>query len=144
MGTLAPFDINIFEDVTRARQGWESSLNALASVETGDVDGYISAWTVTVIYYFRRRLGASEQEARERAKALTADGCFRILALDAEIIDLALADDRFPGFEDAIQFHTAERNGVNTIVTRNVKHFSKVKGEIAVLTPEEFLAKELS
>jgi len=99
---------------------------------------------VAVIYYFRRRLGASEQEARERAKALTTEGGFRILAFDAGIIDQALADDRFSGFEDAIQFHTAEQNGVNTIVTRNVKHFSKVKDEIAVLTPEEFLAREIS
>ena len=143
MGTPALFDVNIFEDVARQRQGWESSLNALALVEGGDVDGYISAWTVAVIYYFRRRLGASEQEARERAKALTTEGGFRILALDAEIIDQALVDDRFSGFEDAIQFHTAEQNGVNTIVTRNVKHFGKVEDEIAVLTPEEFLTREI-
>ena len=144
MGTPALFDINIFEDVARARQGWESSLNALALVEEGEVDGYVSAWTVTVIYYFRRRLGAGEQEARERAKALTTEGGFRILALDAQIIEQALADNRFPGFEDAIQFHTALQSEVNTIVTRNVKHFSKVKDEIAVLTPEEFLAREIS
>jgi len=143
MGTPALFDINIFEDVARARQGWESSLNALALVEEGDVDGYISAWTVTVIYYFRRRLGASEKKARERTKALTIEGGFRILAFDAEIIDQALADDRFSGFEDAIQFHTAEQNGLNIMVTRNVKHFSQVKDEIAVLTPEELLAKEI-
>jgi predicted nucleic acid-binding protein len=45
-------------------------------------------------------------------------------------------------FEDALQFHTAEQNGVDTIVTRNVKHFGKVKDEIAVLTPEEFLARK--
>jgi len=144
MGTPALFDINIFEDVARARQGWESSLNALALVEEGDVDGYVSAWTVAVIYYFRRRLGANEQEARERAKALTTEGGFRILAFDAKIVDQALADGRFSGFEDAIQFHTAEQNEVNTIVTRNVKHFSNVEDKIAVLPPEEFLAKEIS
>lgn len=63
------------------------------------------------------------------------------MALGAEIVDSALADRCFPGFEDAIQFHTAKVNNVDAIITRNVRHFKAVKDEIAVLTPEEFLER---
>lgn len=31
---------------------------------------------------------------------------------------------------------------MKTIVTRNVKHFDKIRDGIAVLTPEEFLARK--
>lgn len=35
----------------------------------------------------------------------------------------------------------ARENGIDTFVTRNVRHFQVVKDEITILTPEEFLAQ---
>jgi len=134
-------DINVLEDVVRYRRGWKGSSVLLGAVESGDVNGSVSAWTVAVVYYFRRRAGVSDWEARQRTKRLIRDGNIKVLSLSSEIVNLALTDRRFPGFEDAIQFHTAKLNNVDAIITRNVKHFQSVKDEIAILTPEEFLER---
>ena len=66
---------------------------------------------------------------------------FTVLDLSAKVVRLALDDWRFSGFEDALQFHTAQENSIDSFVTRNVRHFQVVKDEITILTPEEFLAQ---
>lgn len=63
-------DINVLEDVARHRKGWKGSSTLLGAVESGDVDGSVSAWTVAVVYYFRRRAGVSDWEARQKTKTL--------------------------------------------------------------------------
>ena len=134
----ALIDVNIFEDVVRRRQNWESSYAVLKHFRDPKSEGCVAAWTVAVIYYFRRRLG--DAKARQATKRVIRE--LKILDFTAEVLDLAFADQRFSGFEDAIQFHTAKLNNVNAIITRNVRHFRVVKDEIAILTPEEFLARE--
>jgi len=142
-GAVILIDVNVLEDVARHRKGWKGSSVLLGAVEAGNVDGSVSAWTVAVVYYFRRRTGASDHEARQKTKTLIQDGGLEILPFNADIIDSALPDQRFSGFEDAIQFHTAKLNNVDTMITRNVRHFRVVKDELAILTPEEFLARKL-
>ncbi len=133
-------DTNIFEDAIRKRVGWKSSSAVINWVKKGDVEGGVSAWTVATIYYFRRRLGMDDSQARRKTeKALKG---FTVLDLTAEVVKAALPDERFPDFEDALQFHTAEQNRVDIIVTRNVRHFGGIQDEITVLTPEEFLARK--
>jgi predicted nucleic acid-binding protein len=57
--------------------------------------------------------------------------------MDDKIIDLSL-DSEFEDFEDAIQYFTAIENGLDLIVTRNLKDFKK--SEIPVLTAKDYLA----
>jgi predicted nucleic acid-binding protein len=137
---MIQIDTNLFEDAVRKRTGWKSSSAVISWVKRGDIEGGVSAWTVATIYYFRRRLGTDDSQARQKTGKVLKG--FAVLDLTAKVVNAALPDKRFSDFEDALQFHTAEQNGVDTIVTRNVKHFGKVKDEIAVLTPEEFLARK--
>lgn len=60
--------------------------------------------------------------------------------MTSEIVKAAFEEDRIQDFEDAIQFHSA-KDRVDVFITRNKKDYEKVKKEIEVLTPEEFLAK---
>jgi len=59
-----------------------------------------------------------------------------ILPVDDKIIELALNSD-FNDFEDAIQYYCAIENGINILITRNLKDFKPVR--IPVLTAEEFV-----
>jgi predicted nucleic acid-binding protein len=59
-----------------------------------------------------------------------------ILPVDDKIIELALNSD-FKDFEDAIQYYCAIENGINILITRNLKDFKPVR--IPVLTAEEFV-----
>lgn len=59
-----------------------------------------------------------------------------VLPVDDKTIDLALTSD-FKDFEDAIQYFTCIENGIETLLTRNLKDFKKAR--IQVMTPEMFL-----
>ncbi len=60
-----------------------------------------------------------------------------VLSLDDKIIDLALNDNEFGDFEDAIQYYSALENNQDIIITRNLKDFKTSK--IPVMTASEFI-----
>jgi predicted nucleic acid-binding protein len=60
-----------------------------------------------------------------------------VLPLDDKIINLALNDNEFQDFEDALQYFSALENNQDIIITRNLKDFRKAK--IPVMTAEQFL-----
>jgi len=60
-----------------------------------------------------------------------------ILTIDDKIIDLALNDNEFVDFEDAIQYYSAIENNQEIIITRNLKDFTSSK--LPVMTASEFI-----
>jgi predicted nucleic acid-binding protein len=56
-------------------------------------------------------------------------------------LNLALDDEQIFDFEDALQFHVAQNNGLEVIVTKNIEDFKGVEDQINILKPEEFLAQ---
>jgi len=61
----------------------------------------------------------------------------KVLSLDEKIVGLSLNDNDFKDYEDAIQYFTALENGVDAIITRNLKDFQKAK--LPVMTASQFL-----
>lgn len=61
----------------------------------------------------------------------------RVLSLDDKIVELALNDNDFKDFEDGLQYYTALENGLDAIITRNLKDFRKAK--IPVVTADHYL-----
>ena len=61
-----------------------------------------------------------------------------VLPVDSKTIDLAIASD-FADFEDAIQYYSAIENGIDLMLTRNIRDYKKAT--IKVMTPETFLSK---
>lgn len=62
----------------------------------------------------------------------------KILPLNEKIIDLALIDNTFSDFEDALQYFIAIQNQQNVIITRDLNDFKKSK--LPIMRVEEFLA----
>lgn len=60
----------------------------------------------------------------------------KVLGVDDKIIELALSS-KFPDFEDAIQYFTAIENGINVLLTRNIKDYKLAA--IAILSAEDYL-----
>ena len=58
------------------------------------------------------------------------------LPVDDKIIRQALVSDT-KDFEDAVQHYCAKAAGVTTILTRNIKDYSK--SELAIHSPESYL-----
>lgn len=61
----------------------------------------------------------------------------KMLPLDDKTTALALNDDNFPDFEDALQYFTAIENQQDIIITRNLKDFKYSK--LPVMTARQFI-----
>ena len=127
-------DTNILLDVLRRREPlYQTSAIIWSWVETGEIEGCISAISFNNAYYVIRRT----VNARAANKALTVlRDTFDIVDLNTQIMNQAI-DAGFKDFEDAIQFFSAIHAGVDYLITRNVKDFPA--RDIPVLTPEAFL-----
>ena len=84
-------------------------------------------------YILRKQLGNEGAKTALRKLRII----LHIIDSSEKVIDQALNSD-FSDFEDAIQCYTAVNNGINCVITRNIKDY-KTSG-IIVQTPEAFLA----
>lgn len=97
-------------------------------------EGYITAKSVTNIYYLTHRLTHSDMETRKILSKL-----FMLFhLLDTTSLDCRKAiSSEMNDYEDAIMVETAVRSGMDCIVTRNIKDYSKAA--VNVLDPLAFL-----
>ena len=97
-------------------------------------DGYITAKSVTDIYYLTHRLTHSDAETRKILSTLLT--LFQVLDTAALDCRKAISSD-MSDYEDAIMVETAMRSEMDCIVTRNVKDY--MKSSIKVCEPSVFL-----
>ena len=93
-------------------------------------EGFLTAKAITDIYY----LTHSDKATRDVLTKL----CALFGLLDTTALDIRKAiSAEISDFEDAVMVETAVHSGVDCIVTRNTKDYTKA--QIAICTPEEFI-----
>ncbi len=129
------FDLNIILDVLQERaEFYELSARSLAAAETGRVQGWLAAHSLTTLFY----LVAKDQSPDQARVTITSLLQFlKIAPVDQVTIEQALTLP-YPDFEDAVQMAAALRVRANYLVTRNVKDFQPAP--LKVLQPAELLA----
>ncbi|MFB2971947.1 type II toxin-antitoxin system VapC family toxin [Aerosakkonema sp. BLCC-F183] len=131
-------DTNIIVDVALERQPFYSeSVQVLSLVHRKEVEGYISASTVSDLYYIIRKPKGREQTIDFLRRIFT---FCRVATVDESVISMALTAN-FRNFEDGIQYSTAVENKLDTIITRDIADFPVTTPRI--LTPTQ-LIQELS
>ena len=129
----ALIDTNIIIDALQHREGFTDDAELLI-LQAYEYDGYITATSVTDIYYIQRKYYHDREKAIENLKKV-----FRLYS----IIDVTETDCRnalrngMSDYEDAIIAESARRNSIDYIVTRNTKDYKN--SGITVYTPVEFL-----
>ncbi len=130
-------DTNIVLDLLANRKEFYTEAATLFSLADKNVLTLtVSSLTFANTNYILSKL-KSEKEARiilRKFKVLV-----ETLSLDDKITELALSDDKFPDFEDGLQYYSAIENRIDLIITRNKKDFKNSK--IPVMTAKEYLAK---
>ena len=97
-------------------------------------EGYITAKSVTDIYYLTHRLTHSDMETRKILSKLF----MLFYLLDTTSLDCRKAiSSEMNDYKDAIMVETAVRSGMDCIVTRNIKDYTKAA--VNVLDPLTFL-----
>ena len=131
----ALLDLNVILDVLQRREPfYEMSARVLAAAETGLVEGWLAAHSLTTLFYLLARYHSAEQARVALTDLLT---FLSVAAVDQTVIEQAL-NLPYPDFEDAVQMMAAVRSGVQYVVTRDVRDYKA--GPLPALQPVELLA----
>jgi len=128
-------DTNIVIDLLAQREPFYNHAAQLFSLaDKSRIQLFASALTFATTNYILQKEKKPE-EAKLILRKLKL--IVKIISLDDKIIGLSLNDSDFNDFEDALQYYSALENGLDCVITRNLKDFQKSK--IQVLTAEQFL-----
>lgn len=131
----ALIDTCVIIDVLQNRELFaDDAKKIFLAVANEQFDGYVSAKSITDIYYLTHCLTHSDEQTRQILKTLL--GLFGILDTTALDCRKALSSDILD-YEDAVMCETAERCEIDCIVTRNEKDYAKAK--VSVYTPDKFI-----
>ena len=138
MATAKPnvlFDLNIILDVLQERaEFYEFSALLLARAETGAIQGWLAAHSVTTLFYMIAK-DKSPEQARVAITSLLQ--FLRVAPVDQDTIEQAL-NLPYRDFEDAVQMSAALQSKVNYVLTRNPRDYHPAP--VAVIQPAELVA----
>lgn len=128
-------DTNIVIDLLSRRAPYfEASAMLFSLADKKQIELTISSLTIAnTSYVLLRQMDAGKAKSILRKLRLIVT----ILPLDDKIVGLALNDENFSDFEDALQYFTALENGQDLIITRNLKDFKHSK--LPVMTAQQFI-----
>jgi predicted nucleic acid-binding protein len=129
------FDTCVIIDYLQGREPFfDDALNLMISAAENDISGYMTASSLTDIYYIIHRHTRSTIQSRHYLSQLTQ----LISMLDTTAEDCIRALHSAPGdFEDCVMMETARRCGMDHIVTRNINDY--VRSAVPVISPSELL-----
>ena len=127
-------DLNILLDVLQKREPfYEVSAGILAAVETGRIQGYMAAHSLTTLFYLIQK---DKSSAEAHATITNLLQFIQVAPVDQGTIEQALNLD-YSDFEDAVQMISAVQCKVDCLVTRNVKDYQPAL--LPVVKPVDFL-----
>lgn len=130
------FDTNIILDLLLSRVPWAvEAARLLAAAKAGEIRAFVSASSITDIFYVCRKILGASQARVAIERCLNA---FEIIAVDEGLLRQALSlpiDD----LEDALQVACAARWNLDVIVTRDAIGF--MNSPIPAISPSEALAR---
>ena len=128
-------DADVILDLLTEREPWfADSSQIFMAIQSGRCEAATSAVVFANLFYILRKI-KGQQEARTALKKLKS--LVRLMVTTEASLEQAL-NSRFVDFEDAIQYFTAQNNGANCLITRNIKDYKTDK--LAVMTPHQFLS----
>ena len=130
-------DTNIVIDLLAQREPFYSESALLFSrADKKKIKLGVSSLTIANTHYIlQQKMSASKTKMVLRKLKLIVD----IYPLDDKIISLALNDDMFTDFEDALQYFTAMEYKQDMIITRNMKDYKK--SQLPIHTAKEYLSQ---
>jgi len=125
-------DTNIVLDFLQERLPFfENAVRLFERIDSGEIEGFIAATTITNIYYIVRKT-AGALVAQDAITQILTD--LYICTVDRDVLEQAIALN-FHDFEDAVQYVCGVVHNVDAIVTRDKSGF--ISAEILVILPEE-------
>lgn len=129
-------DTNIILDDLLEREPFVRDAKALLqAIEDQQIQGYITATTLTDIFYIARKNKGIER-ARQDIFDLLA--LMQVCAVDRSILETAILSN-LPDFEDAVQIACALNENLDAIITRDTQDFADAS--LQILSAGELLQR---
>lgn len=128
-------DTCVILDYLQGREPFfDDALNIAIGSANREFEGYITANSITDLYYIVRKATHSDKKTRRIvSKLLEVFGLVDTLAEDCvNALSSGITD-----YEDAVMEQSALRSNIDCLVTRNVRDYSKSR--VKILTPSDFL-----
>ena len=128
-------DTNIMLDALLEREPFFGDARALMeAIDSGQIVGYVTATTLTNIFYIVRR----QTRSIERASLAVSEtlAAMQICSVDRDILEAAFASN-LRDFEDAVQLACAIAENLDAIITRNPQDFTGAA--LPILSASELL-----
>ena len=121
------FDLNIILDVLQEREEfYDFSASLLALAETGKIQGWLAAHSITTLFYLISKDKSPEQAHVSLTSLLQ---FLRIAAVDQSTIEQAL-NLPYRDFEDAVQMIAAVQIRADYLTTRNIHDYEPAPLEV--------------
>lgn len=128
-------DTNIVLDFLLQREPFSQETELLfQAIDAGEVVSYVTATTLTDIFYISRRHTRSIEQARQAVSETLI--VMMICPIDRAVLESAF-NSGLADFEDAVQIFGAITQGLEAIVTRDAQGF--LSSSIPVLSIQELL-----
>jgi len=130
-------DTNVLLDVMLCRNDFYPASRAVFDiVETNDINAFVSAVSMTNIFYILRKFKQNIDDVYSLMNDLSA--LFTITSVTENTIINAMAL-RWKDFEDAVQFVSAQGANAEYIITRDKSDFEAF--DIPCLSPSEYITQ---
>ena len=117
-------DTNIVLDLLGRRQEYAAAAELFSRADQAQLELYVSSLTIAdVSYILGRQLDRLSTMRVLRDLTLLV----QLVDLSGKVVRLALNDDAFTDFEDALQYYSAMESGSEAIITRNQRDFAPAK-----------------
>jgi len=127
-------DTNVILDIGLKRQPFfDSSSELFYLIDQNKISGFVTATTITDIYYITKKETSNEIAISFISGLLD---IVDIVGVDKAVIIRALQSG-MKDFEDAVQVSSAEYNEIRILVTRNKADF--ISCGLEIFTPDEFI-----
>jgi predicted nucleic acid-binding protein len=126
-------DSDVIIDLLAQRLNYKEAAALMIAVDEKNVTAFTTPLVLANVDYIITKY-SNRAKSKRAIKALRKR--LSILPMNDKIVDMAIESD-FSDFEDALQYYSAESQGIDFIITRNKKDYAK--GRIKVLTAQEYM-----
>lgn len=129
-------DTNIILDFLLEREPFLMDADALfQSISSGQIEGYVTATTLTDIFYIARKNKGIEMAKQDVIDLLE---IMQICTVDRSIMEAAISS-KLRDFEDAVQLACAIAENLDAIITRDAQDFANAT--LQILSAGELLER---
>lgn len=142
-------DTNIVMEYFGHRKLFDSVSAILKASEQKVLEAYISTNSLdTIIYLLGLQL--KDSGIHEPTKRQKITNMLKSILIHLDVVSIskdklinALNDSRFKDIEDSIQYHCAEENDSDYLITINIKHFKDTNDKLKIISPTDFVKEHI-